>query len=262
VFSYALTQSPLVTYIVFTSIGLGMASPYLLLGAFPSLVRFLPKPGAWMETFKQLMGFILLGTVVYLVSLLDKNLFVPVLALLVGLSAGCWWIGRTPLTANLGRKLAAWLAGAAAAAAIGWFALTALVPHAALLPWEPYSTAKLGQLLADRKTVMIDFTANWCPSCQFNSARAINRQGVAKVVRANGVVPLLADWSDKSPEIERMLDALNHSASIPLLAVFPAGRPNEPIVLRDLISQSEVVETLQEAGPSQTGLASVAQPAR
>lgn len=260
VFSYALTQSPLVTYLVFASIGLGMASPYLLIGAFPGLVRFLPKPGAWMETFKQIMGFILLGTVVYLFSLLEQTLFLPVLTFVVGLWAGCWWIGRTPLTANFPRKLMAWIGGAAIAGAVGWFAFTVVVPHKALLDWEPYSTAKLEQLLAERKTVMVDFTANWCPNCHFNSAHAINTPRVEQLVRANGVVPLLADWSNPSPEIEHMLEALR-SHSIPVLAVFPSDHPNEPIVLRDLVSQADVVDVLHEAGPSRTGLAA-AEPIR
>lgn len=267
VFSYALTQSPLVTYIVFMSIGLGMASPYLLIGAFPSLIRFLPKPGAWMETFKQFMGFILLATVVYLFSLLDKNLFVPVLALMVGLWAGCWWIGRTPLTANLGRKLRAWGIGAAMAAAVGWFSLTVLVPHPdvpqpAELDWKPYSESRLDQLLGEGKTVMVDVTASWCPTCHVNSNFVLNTQPVKSIVQRNGVVPLLADFSNSSPEIDQLLKALHESSSIPLLAIFPADHPHEPIVLFDLVTRSEVLETLKEAGPSRTGLAAVGQAPR
>ncbi len=100
--AFAVAQSPHVTYTVFAAIGLGMASPYLLIGAFPSLIRFLPKPGAWMDTFKQLMGFVLLGTVVYLMTLVRWPAMVPTLTLLIGLWAGCWWIGRTPGYADLG----------------------------------------------------------------------------------------------------------------------------------------------------------------
>jgi thiol:disulfide interchange protein len=266
VFSYALTQSPLVTYIVFASIGLGMASPYLLIGAFPALIRFLPKPGMWMETFKQFMGFILLATVVYLFSLLDKDLFVPVLALIVGLWAACWWIGRTPLTADLGRKLKAWGIGAVVAAAVGWFSLAVLVPHPELphpaeLDWQPYSEARLDQLLGEGKTVMVDFTASWCLTCRLNSLHALNTLPVKQFVQKNGVVSLLADKSHSSPEIDQMLDAL-HSNTIPVLAIFPAEHPHEPIVLRDLVSQSGVVEALQEAGPSRSGLAAAEAPAR
>ena len=71
-----------------------MASPYLLIGAFPQLLRFLPKPGAWMDTFKQIMGFVLMGTVVFIFTFLETPLLVPTLGLLFGLWAACWWIGR------------------------------------------------------------------------------------------------------------------------------------------------------------------------
>ena len=74
VFGYTLNQPPAVTYLIFACIGLGMASPYLLIGAFPQLIRFLPKPGAWMDTFKQMMGFVMLGTIVFFFSFMKQRL--------------------------------------------------------------------------------------------------------------------------------------------------------------------------------------------
>ena len=248
VFGYTLGQPPQMVYLIFGSIGLGMASPYLLIGAFPSLIRFLPKPGLWMETFKQLMGFLLLGTVVYLFTLLDPKYFVPTFALLVGLWAGCWWIGRTPLTADFGQKLVAWIAGGAFAAAAGLFAFHVLVLSPPVIAWQHYSQQRLQQYTGEGKTVMIDFTANWCPNCQVNTKFAIDTKGVLDVVAANRVVPLLADLSKESPEIRQEMDMLQ-SQSIPLLAIFPGDRPNEPIVLRDLVTESEVVAALRRAGP-------------
>ena len=99
--TWSATKPPALVYLVFTAMGLGMAMPYLLIGAFPRLVRFIPKPGAWMETFKQFMGFVLMGTVVYMFTLIDQKYFVPTLALIFALWAACWWIGRTPITASL-----------------------------------------------------------------------------------------------------------------------------------------------------------------
>ena len=104
---------PWLTYAVFLSAGLGMASPYLLVGAFPELLRFLPKPGAWMETFKIFMGFVLMGTVVYLLAVLKPEYVVPTVGLLFGLSFLCWWIGRIAPVADFMAKLRAWSLGAA-----------------------------------------------------------------------------------------------------------------------------------------------------
>ena len=200
VFSYALTQSPLVTYIVFASIGLGMASPYLLIGAFPALIRFLPKPGMWMETFKQFMGFVLLGTVVYLFSLLDKDLFVPVLALLVGLWAGCWWIGRHAVDGRFGPQIT----GLGHRRCIRRRGRLVRV-HRPGAPSDcrirpiglaTFSTARLEQLLGEGKTVMVDFTAKLVPQLPVEFGPG-DQYAIAsnKSCKQYGVVPLLADWS-------------------------------------------------------------------
>ena len=93
-----------------------MASPYLLIGAFPALLRFLPKPGAWMETFKQFMGFVLVGTVVYLLAVLKPQYVVPTVGLLFSLSFLCWWVGRVTAERELGVKLRAWALGASVVA--------------------------------------------------------------------------------------------------------------------------------------------------
>ncbi|HZZ72180.1 MAG TPA: cytochrome c biogenesis protein CcdA, partial [Pirellulales bacterium] len=117
-----------VTYPVFAFVGLGMASPYLIIGANPSLLKWIPKPGQWMDTFKQLMGFILLGTVVWIMSSIDWPRVVPTFALMIGLWASCWWIGRTPLTEPLGRRLYAWSSAAVFAVAMGYVSFNLIEP--------------------------------------------------------------------------------------------------------------------------------------
>ncbi len=251
VFGFMLRQPPGVIFALFGAIGLGMASPYLLIGAFPRLIRFLPKPGAWMDTFKHIMGFVLLGTVVFLFTFLKRDYLVPTFAMLMGLWAACWWIGRVPLTAELGRKLFAWIQGAVIATAVGYFAFTVLVPRDALIPWQPFTPENLAKFRSEGKTVMVDFTADWCLTCKTNLKFAINTPSVLKAVKKNNVVPLLADWTDGAPEIKEALTALE-SKSIPVLAIFSADRPDEAIVLRDLISANQIVEAIEAAGPSKS----------
>jgi thiol:disulfide interchange protein len=248
VFGFTLNQPPFVTFAIFTAIGLGMSGPYLLIGLFPGLVKMLPKPGAWMETFKQAMGFVLLGTVVFLFTFLRSDYLVPTFALLVGLWAACWWIGRVPFTATAGHKIRSWVGAGAFATAVGLAAFTYLVPGETIIPWKPFSRPVLAQYSAEGKTVMVDFTAKWCLTCKMNLRWAIDTRNVHEVIKANEVVPLLADWTDGSQEISDTLKALD-SKSIPVLAIFPAGS-TEPIILRDLLSESEVLEALKKAGPS------------
>ncbi|HEY2840486.1 MAG TPA: thioredoxin family protein, partial [Pirellulales bacterium] len=251
VFGLLLKESPIVVYAVFLCVGLGMASPYLLIGMFPQLLRFLPRPGAWMDTLKQFMAFVLLATVVYLFTVIHQEYFVPTFALLIGLWLGCWWIGRTPLTAELGTKLVGWGAGAVMAAAVGWFSFTYLTPGKDLLDWKPYSRQTLVQLTSEGKTVFIDFTADWCPTCKFNEKVVINTNPVKELVDELDIVTLKADWTDRGIEIKQMLRLLGKDA-IPVYAIFPADRPNEPIVLSDLVTQQQILESLRKAGKSQS----------
>jgi thiol:disulfide interchange protein len=248
VFGWLLSQPPYAAYCIFGAVGLGMASPYLVIGAVPELTRLLPKPGAWMDTFKQLMGFLLLATVVYLFNTLTPLYFIPTMTLLVGLWFACWWVGRTPLTEPT-RRIVAWCGGTAVAALVGLVAFTVLL-EAPKIPWKPFSPAAVAQARAEGKTVMVDFTANWCPNCKTNSKIAIEREAVLALVKANHVEPLLADWTDKSTTIKRTLNELGCN-SIPVLAIWPAEpADSKPIVLSDLLSENQVLEALQEAGPS------------
>jgi len=249
VFAYTLKQPPYVTYAIFASVGLGMSTPYLAVGMFPSLMRFLPKPGAWMETFKQLMGFLLLATVVYLFQTVGSRYFIATFASLVGVWFSCWWIGRTPLTANFDRKFSAWIAGALVTAAVMVGSFQYLVEHEGLIDWLEFSPARVAQGQADGQTVMVDFTADWCPNCKFNLKMAIDTEKVSQLVEEYGVLPLLADWTDPSDEIKTALEQLD-SRSIPVLAIYPANAPGEVIILRDLLTESKVIGALQEAGPS------------
>lgn len=199
--TWAVSQPPPIAYAGFGCVGLGMASPYLLIGAFPQLVSFLPKPGAWMDTFKHLMGFVLLGTVIFLLTFIPIPFVVPTVAFMMGLWAAFWWIGRVPLTESLDKKAAAWVAATAFAALIGFVSYGApfepvrstnlvaimttrfqraidqeLSTRSIAIPtirenashdrgnelaWRPYTQQLLEQLTSEKKTVFVDFTADW-----------------------------------------------------------------------------------------------------
>ena len=280
--AWAVRQPPYVTVLLFACSGLGMASPYLLIGAFPSLVKFLPKPGMWMETFKQTMGFVLLGTVIFLLTFIGWSLVVPTVAMLFGIWAACWWIGRTPYTADMTAKATAWVGAAVFASLIGlvsfgWLypvmeerltvavdraigeRLSGQAPAAATkvtesghkLPWKPFTQDALRDLTGQQQTVMVDFTADWCLICKSLEKLVLNTEDVKEVIDTNQIVPLMADWTSGDEEVTAMLELLG-SKNVPVLAIFPAGRPNEPIVFRDPYTQQQLIEALQKAGPSKS----------
>jgi thiol:disulfide interchange protein DsbD len=161
--SWAVSQSIPVTYLVLLSVGLGMALPYLLIGAFPKLIAFLPKPGMWMETFKQVMGFVLLGTVIYpmfVLSGIDPDIVVPTLLFLFSLWAAFWWIGRVPLTQPRWNRIKSWAQAVAFSCLMGVVSFNLFYqPDDGF--WTPYSDEILASHLEDNHTVLIDFTADW-----------------------------------------------------------------------------------------------------
>ncbi len=288
-------------YLIFTMLGLGMASPYLIIGANPKLIRFLPKPGMWMETFKQIMGFVLMATVIYLLSFIGWVSILPTLTLLLGLAGAFWWIGRTSITAEFQVKLRAWLVGAAFACLMGLYAFGGkmtiggyeftglrnvmqhrldkfvvlnvdefitqqgsqlgvsdpllaspeLTQHVEEIHWIPFTEKRLQHLIDENRTVMIDFTADWCLTCKALETTVLNTQDVRDALRENGVVTLLADWTKGDPKISKTLEALAGSKQVPVLAIFPAGRPDDRIVLLGGYTKATVLEKLREAGPSQ-----------
>lgn len=249
VFGYTLTQPAIVTYLIFAAVGLGMGLPYLMVGIFPALVKFLPKPGEWMETFENVLGFVLLATVVYLMAITGQKYFIPTFALLIGLWFACWLIGRVPEYAGTGKVISTWGVATLVVVAVAYGSFTFLSPVRELYEWKPYNQQTLAALQKEGKTVMLDFTADWCATCQWNFRTAINTSRVKNVVEQNGVVSVKADWTDFSEEIQQKLRELE-SNSIPLLAIFPANKPEEPILLRDAVVESQVIAALEKAGPS------------
>lgn len=243
-------KPPLIVYAVFATMGLGMAFPYLVIGLSPGLARLLPRPGAWMDTFKQLMGFVLMGTVIYMFTFIPAAVIAPALALLLGLAIACWLIGRTPPYAEFSAKLRAWVIGGAVATIIGVAAFQ-WPENKSTLPWKPFSVAQLEQLTNENKTVLVDFTADWCLTCKFLEANVLNTEDVKKVVSQNGVETLVADWTDRDPEMAKVLEALG-SKQVPVLAIFPAGKPRQPIVLIGTYTKGKLLEKLEQAGPSRT----------
>jgi thiol:disulfide interchange protein len=264
---WATAQPAWLTYTVFLSTGLGMASPYLLVGAFPELLRFLPKPGAWMETFKIFMGFVLMGTVVYLLAVLKPEYVVPTVGLLFGLSFMCWWIGRTTIPQEFMGRLRAWSQGAAVVCVI-WIVMfpgldervlgkyhfpgLAAVMARKLAPAQTAEVKGAASKIVGPKTVLVAFTADWCQNCHLFEHTVLRSAPVIESLRKLGVVTVEADWSQDAPQITEMLDLFG-SRQIPVIAIFSAKDPNHPSVFRGSYTQREILDALEKAGPSPSG---------
>ena len=214
--TWAVGQPPVKTYAVFLSAGIGMASPYLVIGAFSPLITFIPKPGAWMDTLKEIMGFVLLATVVFLLTFIPWPLVVPTVGFFFGLWGACWWVGRLSPLADGPAKLRRWLSAAIFATAAGFVTLGWLgnvmqerfdnkveqaiadrlvqggtleskdaPKDASRLPWQPFTPKALEEATNAGSTVMVDFTADWCLTCKTLEAVVLNTRPVVEAVNAN-----------------------------------------------------------------------------
>ncbi|MCA9125611.1 MAG: thioredoxin family protein [Planctomycetales bacterium] len=248
-FGLSLSLSEMNVIFLYFIVGIGMSLPYLVLCVHPGFVDFLPRPGAWMETLKQALAFPLLLTVVFFVASIGAEHRIATLILLIFVWFACWLVGRVPGYAKSSRKRIAWTSALASIALGGFIGFGYFGPVEHKLPWIEYNELQLTKLRQQGKTVMVDFTANWCVNCQVNLRMAIDRVKVADIVAANDVVPMVADWTDRSDEILEKLAELQ-SASIPVLAIYPAEPGAEPIILRDLLTESQVIDALKRAGPS------------
>ncbi len=158
--AFAIAAPPWITFLCFTAMGLGMASPYLVIGMFPGLAKALPKPGPWMETFKQLMGFVLMGTVVFCLGFVGDKYLTSTMVLLMGLAMACWIVGRISVSATFNEKVRSWAFGGFVATLFGLFGFFVIIsPYE--LNWQPYSRVTLDEHVEKGHTVLVDFTADW-----------------------------------------------------------------------------------------------------
>jgi thiol:disulfide interchange protein/DsbC/DsbD-like thiol-disulfide interchange protein len=236
------------SFVVFTAIALGLSAPYLLLSAFPGAVKILPRPGRWMETFKQVMAFPLYATVGYLVWVLagqasEGGLLAALLGLTV-IAMGIWLYGRYSAPgASVGRARFG-LVGAVALLVLGLYWGWPRAAQADEITWEPWSAQRVEQLREEGRPIYVDFTARWCATCQANKKLVFGSEKVRDYVREHGVALLKADWTNSDPLISAELARWNRSA-VPFNIVYLPG-VDEARVLPELLTPSIVLEALAE----------------
>ena len=243
----ALTLSAYESLIVFTSIALGLSLPYLLLSVFPEMVKILPRPGAWMETFKQVLAFPLYATTGFLLWVLggqiDEFDFLCAIFGIVFIAMAVWVYGRWSPPA---RKLSVrrW-------SRVGTLALFALgayigypLQNTSRIKWETWSPEKVIALQEEGHPVYVDFTARWCATCQTNKAIVFSSDAVVNSFREKDVVALKADWTSFDPMITNALASYGRSA-VPFNLIYNPNQ-SEPIFLPEILTTGIVLDALDQ----------------
>jgi len=237
---------------IFVALGFGLALPMLLLSFSPALARRLPRPGPWMETFKQAMAFPLYLATVWLLWVLarqtDANGLAAVLLGMVVLAFGLWLMGRRDHSPSLAvaRHTAVALSLVLAVAAVG--AAARLQPQVneddGERWWEPFSTERLAELRADPdQAVLVNMTADWCVTCLVNEGVALNTEAVRSAMTDHNVAYLKGDWTRRNTAITDYLAEFDRNG-VPLYVVYPRNG-GEPRVLPQILTPGLVVQALE-----------------
>ncbi len=247
----ALAVSTTESFAIFTAIAIGLSAPYLLLSIFPRAVKMLPRPGAWMETFKQFMAFPLYGTVGALVWVLAAQLsedgFLMALLSLVLIAMAVWVYGRwTAPGASRGRVrfgVAGLMLVGALGLWLGWprpaIAADATTSQAPKVTWEPWSQEAVEKLRAEGRIIYVDFTARWCATCQTNKKLVFGSDAVLRHFADKKIATLRADWTSKDPRITAELARYRRSA-VPFNVVWLPGK-EAPVILPEILTPGIVL---------------------
>ena len=261
---FAFTASTPVLFLFFTAAGLGLALPYMLVSAFPSVLKVFPKPGAWMVKLQKVMGVLLLATVAWLLWIVNEQAGmagVGLFAIVVAVSiAGSFVVGKfAPPGVAFGREIAT-LGGSIAIIAVVWFAAIAPQYENAATEhfnarmqeqitadgWYRYSPTLIEEFAKAKRTVFIDATADWCLTCKTNEAAVLNRDEFRRAMDSLGVALVKADWTRETPEVNALLKSMGKSG-VPAYAIYPAGDASKQIVLPELLTTSAITEKISSA---------------
>ena len=243
---FAFAKEAAIILLIFLSIGVGLALPYLVLSFQPSWLKWLPKPGAWMEKFKMFMGFPMLATAIWLFTLVagnsDKSKVLWFGLFLVALAAGVWLWGEF---VQRGRSHRGWAAVASIALVAGVGAYT-FTRGSDQIQWQPWSQAAVTQAQSQGHPVLVDFTADWCLTCQVNKKVALEVPSVRAKLKQVGSVNLVGDYTRLPDNITTELNHYNR-AGVPLVLVFPGKADAPPEVLPEVLTPGIVLAALDQA---------------
>ena len=236
----AFTQNYITGMSIFLFMGIGMASPYLLIALFPKLVNFLPKPGIWMIYVKYFLGLLLLATVVWLSNILLNffNIYFLVISLFV------------LLVITYRRKFPLFKNTITIASIIFIFFSTSLQlfqqhsSSAEEKDWVSFFTVDIDQLVAQDKIIFLDITADWCATCQFNKINVLNSDTIIKQFKENNVTLIRADWTKPNERVNLFLEKYDRFG-IPFNAFFSKKFP-DGILLSELLSEKEIVNAINK----------------
>ena len=261
---FAFAQSAAIIVLIFLAAGLGLAAPYVVLSFQPAWLKFLPRPGAWMEKFKNAMGFPMLATALWLLSLVSRHygtggvLWIGIFLVFVALAAWIWgeFVQRGTKRRGLAMALSFLFLGGGYLLALEkqlqWRHPPKLAANGIQandpdgIQWAPWSRAAVDKARAEGRPVFVDFTADWCLICQANKKSSIEIDSVRKKLKEINAVALLGDYTLVPDDITEELKRFG-KAGVPLVLVYPRDASKPPVELPSILTPSTVLDALGQA---------------
>lgn len=251
----ALLLPPLASLLIFAALGFGLAFPMLLISEVPAIGRLLPRPGPWMDRFRQFLAFPVYATVIWLVTVLGQQAGITAVAALLGilvLVVFAIWLWRIARGAHgFGKAFSHGLAVVALAACVWlvWYAGGQDAPSAGaeggVLAAEPYDQTRLEAYRAAGEPVFVNLTAAWCITCLANERVALSTDAVAAEFRGKGIRYMKGDWTRRDPQITKILTNYGRSG-VPLYLYFAPGSA-QAVVLPQLLTPDIVLDAIGQA---------------
>ncbi len=257
---FALSQSWIVAMAVFVSLGLGMAAPILVLSFVPALFRFLPKPGPWMETFKQFMAFPLYASALFFLWVLGNQVGVMGMALVLGvcvLFAFAAWLYQRRFSMGTPMRMVNYAIGLGTIATAIYLTQTpfmqTLAPSVAANAdggevagqnYQVFSSQRVDELRADGRPVFVNMTAAWCITCLANEQTSLSTDRVQQAMVDNDITYMKGDWTNEDPEISAVLEEFNRP-SVPLYVLYPGDPAAEPVILPQILTPGILTEAFE-----------------
>ena len=250
--AYAFTASAAVAVLVFLALGLGLALPFLLVGFVPALADRLPRPGAWMDTLKQVLAFPMYLTAIWLAWVLGRQRGVDAMALVAAgaavMALALWWLERARMRGGWLQRLPA-IALLAVALSSAWLVGRLPAPAATAVAAEggsvPYSADRLQALRATGTPVFVNMTADWCVTCKANERTTLSSEAFRDALARTGATYMVGDWTNVDPEISAFLER-HRAVGVPLYVVYPRGG-GEGEVLPAVLDRDTAVAALERA---------------
>ena len=260
--AWTLRQPPVQIFVVFSCLGFGMAFPYVVMSIYPAALRWLPRPGNWLVHFERFMGFALLATVVYLLTIVQENMRVWIVLFCLFLAIGFYiWGQMTSLSDSSPRRILVRLLAVTIIVVGGWVSLKTFpsmgwnkdspLKRVQSENWQTYTDTKLLEAARDGRWAIVAFTADWCPNCILVERAALGDEHVVETFRKHNALLLKADLTRENPAAKRLLEKMG-SRSIPFLALFPPGEHFwQPFFLRDIYRARDVLRVFELAAEEQ-----------